>query len=213
MKVKKTKNNSGAIIVEAAFVMPIVIVVVFILIYMALLQIEQSIMYSQAEIIGQSVCKIINFPGFEKLILDESEEIEKSTLDDIYSEHNPYRYLINRERDDFEQLEKTLKDLVCKYAVLNGGQIEPHIEAKRDGLATKVMVSIDYSFLLPSFVKIVGINNNVNRRVVSTTYATDSVEFIRNTDLAFDAVNFLLVKLHLKDKVNVFYQKIKDITD
>ncbi len=219
------KSQKGAIVVEAAFVLPIVIVVIFILIYMALIQIQQGVMYMQAQRMAQKICNISTFPGYEKfyeeayntdysasyLDLPSAYEPSFNILDLVYKKHDPYRYLGGVYLNKHNIYEEELNKIVRKSIYFNGGEISVDIDTDFSNLSTAVTVLINYNFNLPKFVRILGIDSSILISTRSVAYANDTVDFIRNTDLAFDLFDYFLKKYHLEDKINTFYKKIKQV--
>ena len=219
------KSQKGAIVVEAAFVMPIVIIVIFILVYMALIQIQQGVMYMQAQKMAQKICNISTFPGYEKFYeeaynadytagyvsLPKAYEPSFNILDLIYKKHDPYRYLGGVYLNKYNSYEEEIKKIVQKSVYFNGGIASADIDANFNNLSTAVTVLINYNVNLPKFVRFLGLESSVLVTTKAVAYANDTAEFIRNTDLAFDLFDYFLKKYHLEDKINTFYKKIKGI--
>lgn len=220
-------SQKGAIAAEAAFVLPIVIIVIFILIYMALIQIQQGVMYMYAQGMAQKICNISAFPGYEKLyqeVYDEDyivgyigfpDTYKPSTqiADEIYKQHDPYRYLGGVYLSKHNSYKDELKNVVEKSMYFNGGIVSADIDTAFKNLSTAVIVNVNYSFQLPKFISIVGLNPDIMIKAKAVSYANDTAEFIRNTDLAFDLFDYFLKKYHLEEKINTFYKKIKDISE
>ena len=206
------KLQTGAIVVEATFVLPIVIIVIFILVYMALFEIQQSFMYLQAQMLSQKITKIILFPGYEEL-QKENNNPSISSLDRIYQEHDPYRYLGGVYIKKYESYENEIADIIKNTTYLSGNSAHAKIDTEFSNLSTAVTVLLTYNYKLPSFVKLIGLNPNIEITAKATTYANDSVDFIRNADLSFDLIDFLLQKYQLKDKINIFYEKMSQASE
>jgi len=219
------KSQDGAIVVEAAFVLPVVIVVIFILIYMALIQIQEGVMYMQAQRMSQKICSLTTFPGYE-LFYEDAYEYSSSylelppdylpplgLLDSIYETHNPYRYIGGNYFDKFNNYEKEISEIIKRSSYFNGGTAHASIDTKFSNLSTSVVVLLTYDYELPKFVRILGLDTSIAIQAQAVTYANDTVDFIRNTDLTFDLFDYLLKRYQLKDKINVFYEKIKHVSE
>ena len=221
------RSQKGAIVVEAAYVMPIVIIVVFILVYMALIQIQQGVMYMQAQHMAQKICNISTFPGYEMLYEDaysldystnyvtlpKAYEPSSNTIDLIYKKHDPYRYLGGVYLNSYNNYEEELEKIVKKSVYFNNGIANVDIDVSFSNLSTAVTVLINYNINLPKFVRLLGLDSNVLITTKAVSYANDTVEFIRNTDIAFDLFDYFLEKYHLEDKINTFYKKIKEVSE
>lgn len=227
-KVKKysfVKFQYGGIVVEAAYVMPIVIIAIFILVYMALIQIQQGVMYVHAQSMARKICNISTFPGYEKFFEDAYNtdcsattlpnvyQPSISVLDLIYKKHDPYRYLGGVYLNEYNNYEEELKLIVEKSMYFNNGISTVEIDTSFSNLSTAVTVIVNYNVNLPKFVRILGLDSSVLITTKAVSYANDTVEFIRNTDLAFDLFDYFLKKYHLEDKINTFYKKIKEISE
>lgn len=71
---------------------------------------------------------------------------------------------------------------------------------------SKVSVYLAQDFVFAKFFSMIGIGGRTMAiSGVGTTFITDSVEFMRNTDMIFDAANFLA------DKLGIDIAKIKDV--
>lgn len=218
---KASNSERGAIVAEACFIMPVVIVVIFVLIYLALIQIQQAIMQVYAQEMAHKVCSISTFTGYEMFyeeaykdedkILGLPEEYNPSfnTLEEVYSKHNPYRYLGGIYLDKYNNYNNELKETIEKSMYFNKGAVDTEIDVVFKNLSTAIKVNVAYKFELPKFIRIVGLDSNFIIKSEAITYANDNAEFIRNTDLAFDLFNHFLKKYHLDEKINTFYKKIK----
>ncbi len=222
-ELKSIKSDEGAIIAEASFVMPVIIIVIFILIYLALIQIQQAIMQMYAYEVAQNICNISTFPGYEyfyqeawdeekRLELTELYEPSPHVIDMIYSVHNPYRYLGGIYLNKHNNYKEQLKDIVQNSLYFNGGEIITDIDVAFENLSSSIKVRVGYSFKLPRFISLIGINPNIMIKGEAIIYANDTAEFIRNTDLAFDLFEHFLKKYNLDKKINTFYKKIKEFS-
>lgn len=201
------KNNKGAIVVEAVFVIPIVIIVIYVLIYMGLMQVQKQIIYNETQKISQKLIKNISFPGYEYLALLSEEDLKNCDYNRIFSVHNPYRYLFNNTKVCSSYID-LLKTNINNSKIIKIILDEPHINIINRGLTKQLNISVDYCYDISFMSKLLGINNVVKSNVVIRSCAIDSPEFIRNVDISFDLIDFLLQQLGLKDKIELFYDKI-----
>lgn len=223
-KIKPFDSEKGAIVAEASFIMPVVIVVIFILIYLALIQIQQSIMQIYAQEMARKICNMSTFTGYErfyqeaykeenkKLGLPEEYEPSFQVLEEVYSKHDPYRYLGGIYLNEHNNYKCELSETVEKSMYFNG-VVDTDIDVAFENLSTVIKVRVSYNFELPRFIAIVGINPNILIKSEAIIYANDTAEFIRNTDLAFDLFDYFLKKYHLDKKINTFYKKIKGFSE
>lgn len=204
------KDNQGAIVVEAVYVIPIVVIVIYVLIYMALMQIQKQIIYNETQKISQKLVKNISFPGYEHLALLSEEDLNNCDYNKIFSIHNPYRHLFNHNKI-YGSYADLLKTKINNTKIIMIDLDKPQINIVNRGLSKQLNLSINYYYKMPCFVKILGINNLAKGNVVIRSCAIDSSEFIRNVDISFDLIDFLLQRLGLKDKIELFYDKINNL--
>jgi hypothetical protein len=223
-KVKASNSEKGAIVAEASFIMPLVIVVIFVLIYLALIQIQQAIMQVYAQETAHKICNISTFAGYEMFYEEAYQKENKvlglpedynpsfNTLEEVFSTHNPYRYLGGIYLDKHNNYKDELEKIIEKSMYFNKGIVETDIDVVFQNLSTAIKVKATYNFKLPKFFNMVGLNSNFSIKSEVIVYANDNAEFIRNTDLVFDLFNHFLKKYHLDDKINTFYKKIKEFS-
>lgn len=226
-KNKPFNSEKGAIVAEASFIMPIVIVVIFILYYLALMQIQQAIMYMHAHEMAQKISKISTFAGYEKFYQEaykgKDEELglpetywpSSQTIKEAQKVHDPYRYLGGIYLNKHNNYKGQLKEIIEKSMLFNSGVVDTDLTDIRtvfENLSTAVKVRVGYRFKLPKFVKLIGISPDILIKSEAIVYANDTAEFIRNTDLAFDFFDHFLKKYHLDKKINTFYKKIKEFS-
>lgn len=179
----------------------------------------------QAQRMAQKICNISTFPGYEKfyedayksdysanyVTLPNAYEPTINILNLIYKKHDPYRYLGGIYIGEHINYKAELKEIVEKSMYFNNGITSVDIDTDFNNLSTAVTVLINYNINLPKFVHILGLDSSVLLTAKAVSYANDTAEFIRNTDLAFDLFDYFLKKYHLEDKINTFYKKIKEV--
>ncbi len=219
---KEIYNQKGSMTIEATLVVPIVMIVVFMLFYLCLIQIQQAVMYMQAVNMSKKICNNIIFPGYEQfydlssdfdagekdVLLDYNFSPSKDFITDVFSTHDPYRYLIGIHSKNYDDYENELNDIFSGGYFLPGGNVTTDISSESEGLSSLIRVSISYEFNLPKFIEIIGIDSKLVLNSQAVSYIGDHSEFVRNIDLAFDLTNFLLEKYNLKDKIDSYYKKI-----
>ena len=222
--------------IEAVFIVPIVSLVVIVLIYAAMFSFQKSLMNLQAHKIATEVARIITYSGYES-IYNEAESkgltrnnavdfsgeyaISKSTLNEIYKEHNPYRQWSLLSKKKVERLnlnespgEALVETMKAVSVIAIGIPQEPKITIDPGLFVTLVTVEASFIYEYPGFFNIIGLGERVEVMSTSVTVnATDPIEFIRNVDIAEDLTNFLLEKLGVKDKLDSFMKKTKDFID
>lgn len=150
-------------------------------------------------------------------------------LDDVnkaMKNNDPYRYLAGLFKSEYKikdvdgrnivetSADKMVKEYLTKHGFLkaSGGDLkEPNgytHSANDNGFicaisadTSKVSVYIAQNYMFSSFFRMIGMGNKYT--TISgqcTSFISDSVEFVRNTDMAFDAANILAEKLGIDVK-------------
>lgn len=233
---KYDKGNSGSMVIEAVFIVPIVSLIVIVLIYAAMFSFQKSLLNLQAHKIATEVARVLSYSGYEKIYNEAANQgdnrnnsvdftseykVSDSTLNAIYKEHNPYRQWGMLGKKKVEKLklnespEKTLVETMKSVSIIAiGTPQEPKITIDPGLFVTLVTVEAGFTYEYPAFFSIIGLGDRVEIMSTSVTVnATDPIEFIRNVDIAEDLTNFLLEKLGVKDKLDSFMKKTKDFID
>lgn len=233
---KYDKGNSGSMVIEAVFIVPIVSLIVIVLIYAAMFSFQKSLLNLQAHKIATEVARVVSYSGYEKIYNEAGNQdftknnavdfasgyrVSNSALSAIYKEHNPYRQWGMLGKKKVEKLklnespEKTLVETMKRVSLIAiGTPQEPKITIDPGLFVTLVTVEASFTYDYPAFFSIIGLGDRVEIMSTSVTVnATDPIEFIRNVDIAEDLTNFLLEKLGVKDKLDSFMKKTKDFID
>ena len=204
---KCLSNSEGAIVVESTLIMILVLVVIFSLLYLGIFQVQYSMMYFLCQTIAQEISDCIAFPEYDSL--DAYNEISKEKLKSIYSIINPYRYLGGIDGGKYQGKNRDIVNNAELLSVFKAGVFSANIELIYENLSYGAAVTLDYYYNLPKFVEMIGLDSKMLVQTKAVAFSNDSAEFVRNIDLTVDLANELLEKYNLKDKFEVFYEKIK----
>lgn len=215
---KIIKDETGAaMIVEAVIIYPIVILCLFFLIYVGLLMIQSAMLSSCAEKMAMVAAREVAYPGYLKstggaftsnsVDLDDGGEVNVTFIISE-TEIKPYRYwspdpLSNESKE-------TIKDIICNpvygivktQSILGTRKTEATVICTNYLITQYVKVTIKQEVLDIGVLKYFGLSNpTVNVEAVAAV--GDSDEFVRNTDLMYDAVKWLA------EKLGIDFKKIK----
>lgn len=229
IKQKLSKEN-GALIVEASIYFPIVLAIIFAILYVSLWKIEDCAVYFAAQKVANSAANAIAHQNYEKLYGNDekgnailvtadtsvdfdwadSEYVPKENVDSYYaSEKNLYkRVKINT--DDYEEAARALIE-ATKFVPFTLGEEDVQVEIKTGLLRTVVIVETTIGFQTPGIMKYIGFEEELKFKSKGYQFVTEPVEFVRNTDLAFDLVDYLFERLGISDKIDEFTSKWKTI--
>ena len=181
------KDNRGSFTVEAAIIVPTVILTMFALILISEFLYQKSCIQAIADRTAQRGAEIWNSPSkdmiFGQITLDNMDDI------DLY-----WRIwaMKKRKKKKEEKIEGYVGYLLKDSPVLgepidleiNAGIVEDYIVYK------KLRVSVEAKYKNPflSLLKVFGIKNTITIKAHSDAIINEPVEFIRTTDFALDVV-------------------------
>ncbi|MEY8338318.1 TadE family protein [Lachnospiraceae bacterium 62-35] len=222
---KKWKEEKGVIMVEASIYFPIVIFTVFAMIYYGMVKYQESILTFQVQKIATEGAREIAFPGYETFSGDGSlisAAVDFKTSTDFDSSVENYYDIYTKQLyrewqfnyDEYKgKIERDLEELMNQKTFLSGIDVEVHAEVHNQVIARQLEVTASYGLKSPKFLAYVGVPMDLKLRTVVKRSASNPVDLVRNTDLAFDLIDFLLEQFNLKDKVDTFLKKVEDIKD
>ena len=188
-------KRQGSITVEAALVMPIVIIVVVLLYTLAIIQYSNVVTRTEAIRVASRVAMNWNTIGGTHDILAEDRRGENKSgsnaiSSESYEEHNPYRFfteLFTTGSKKTESIEKHLEERMGTIVLDEMGmEISSTNEISNDKayhlFNRYVSVSIDNTFSNPVLSLLDKMGFPMNRQYTITAKAkiTDPAEFVRN---------------------------------
>ncbi len=231
----RQQTQRGAVMVEAAIYFPIVIGVAVTMIYMGLFQMQESALGYVAERIVTEAAREEAYPGYSVFGMNEGRAVDfawsgntpaRSDVETHYRERHRTPGRLYRE---FGQIASRFglsggreSYYETKYAaatagitMISAGTIKtPEVAFDMGFFSSKVTVKIRHTFEVPGIIRYLGIEDE---QFTLTTTATKNIvnpsEFVRNTDLAWDATNYLMEKLGLEKKFQSFVSKTGDIIE
>lgn len=220
-----SKEQCGAIMVEAALYFPITIAVVMAIIYLGLFKMQESYFFFQVERAATQLAKEIAYPGYEGF--SETEPLSDTKVDfsweqpsdeQVQSYYEAYNgsmtkiYRIGAGQNTKERLVKYQKSL-CKYSTLFSiGTAKASIRVENRFMSQSVLAELKYELPTPGILKYLGLSDKINLYAAAYQPVINTTDFVRNVDLAWDLGKFLLDKLGIKtDKFVENFNKVKEI--
>lgn len=210
------KEEKGEAVVEATFVYPVVLIVAAFLLLFGLYETQGVLEYSKAQYVANYAVKAIKNPGYDSFGTIDDKTIDFANVTDDFKtiDRNSlraklyHRFLFNKNAYQ-SKMETKAGTLVNTGRLLN---VDTRVNAvcKKSILNTSVIVSVTDSIIMPKFLNYIGLNNEWERTVTATAVVNDSAEFIRNTDLATEAVNYIAEKLNISDDIDSVIAKTRE---
>lgn len=219
---EREANRGSATLVEMCFVFPIVLIVICALLYYGLYFLQAAVVNSYAQKAALEVSRLVSISGYEEFgnistatDFDWDGNIpDQETVNRVVSEHDPYRYLDFSEgvavasEEDVELVEAELVSLLKASSFL-GGEPTCNIEVSNYFLVQSVTVTVEQSFETPFFLTFFGMQDELKLITSVQAGATSPTEFVRNIDIAYDLVNYLLKKLNI-GSIDTFVKKVNE---
>ena len=208
------KDESGSVsVLEATFVYPIVILMVAAMIFIGVYVLEVTLLDLRTQMTADMIAKNISFAGYDELVdvynlTETADGPGKPAVNRAYDDREPYRYLGVQKADS--RYEDSVKEYVSGL-FFNSAAAECNIEIKRQMFGRKVIVSVHRDVKMPGFFSLAGLSDEYRMSVSSSALTSDSAEFVRNTDLTVETVNFISEKTRVKDKFSDMRDKISEI--
>jgi len=212
MKKMNLKSEKGEAVIEATLIYPIVFFVTAFIILLGLYEMQGVLEYSCAQYIANYTSRLITEPGYENYGEINNNNIDFKSVDAFRDDKDKFSAHIYR-RINYNGVQKNamqnkLEGMVSGSKLLKIDNTNCSVKFKRTILNTTVIVTVEDSITMPGFLNYIGLDNKWQRSVTATAVVTDPAEFIRNFDMAQDAVTYVLDKLGLGDKIEPLLEKV-----
>ena len=218
------ENNRGTLMVEAAIIYPLFIFTIIAMLILGLLKLEQTLVQFAGAKIASQAARDGAYPGYEKYLAPISGGIDIDVMsfpgtdgvDSYYKERELYAGFFRSKDEIGNGFEEKLNTLLYKYTMVSGLSVDSDIEFT--GIITPtVKVNIKYGIKLPAglgkALKSVGVLEKIELKESSYAFSSNATEFVRDIDLGADLIDFLLEKFNLKERVDVYVNKLKTLRD
>lgn len=209
-KLKNILKNSqdGVIMVEATIYFPIVLAVVFSIIYYGLWMVQKSVIDFDVAKVSDCAAKALAYEGYEKLyendIFDTDTNIDfkwttgqkQPSQADIIQYYEEKKSLYLGHNIEIENYEKALNELIEHTKVFPAQVTECKVEVKNKLVTKTVCVTVKYGFKTPGIMHYLGVKEDtIGMKSVGYEYTVNPTDFMRTADIAFDLGEFILNRL------------------
>lgn len=202
MTKENLKNENGSITVEAAMIVPIVIIAVMIVLYIALIIFQICIMQLIANNVSERAAAIWT----NRYSTIETGRISKSDIERL----GLYRRWSFDSSFEDKELEAASADMLQKASILKGKAINVNISHQNTILSQKIFVELSASYTNPlgGLTGIWGLGRSLQLKVQSQAVIDDPVEFIRNSDFILETASNIPLIRDFESKWNEIINKI-----
>lgn len=230
---KERASEKGAVMVEAAIYVPLVLCTVMALIYLALFNMQEYMMMYQAQRVAAVAAREEAYTGYDSFGMGAHNQIDfdwglgnypsetaltayyeahNSTLPAMYREIGSLLHLAGVPGPDPGRYAGRFGNAAIDASLLALGTIsQPEIDIEYSILGTQVTVVINHSIPMPGVIRYLGLPDGLTMYEAAYTYSINPSEFVRNVDLAVDLTSYIFEKLGLSDKYNGFLAKTSEV--
>lgn len=209
--IRAWKDESGAVmIVEAAFVFPIMFFVLFFLIYFGNMYVIKSAISRYT-----STCAIRGAEYYSNPWVETVTESGGAAVPDQNKNVQPYRHIFSNEQVQLNMKEE-LQNKISGYgggffSDMNPTNVSCSTEYKNYVLYSTFTAETKYKLTFP--IKFIGEREamSIDFSAYETITIEDGSEFIRNTDMAIDYIQQSEAVAQAKSKISEAFSKVKEI--
>lgn len=220
-------SEKGAIMVEAAIYVPLVLCTVMALIYLALFNMQEYMMMYQVQRVAAVAAREEAYIGYEYFGMGADNEIDfdwgegnypsETDITEYYEGHNAklsdmYRELTGWFIDNSGTYESKFADAAKNTSLLAlTSPSAPEVEIKKGLLGTEITVTITHKLPMPGVIRYLGLEEELTLAESSHTCSVNPANFVRNVDLATDLASYVLEKLGID--MGGFVERTKKVLD
>lgn len=215
------KKEKGAIMVEAAFVFPLVILAVMALIYLGLFKLQESAILYQVQKVTRQTDYMVASPGYAELgtldakSFDFSADPSATQVQNYYKAYHSslsrlYREIFGCTWVDSGAASSYAQSVMQSlYFFMGFDKMESKVEIKRNFLSNTVTTTTYMEYPVPGVMKALGLDGKVLLHQGAAVTSMNSTDFIRDVDAVWDGINALAE--HYDIEVGNYVEKFKEI--
>ena len=227
---KTTKDENGSVMVEAVIIFPIVLMAVMAMLYYGLFKLQEAAMLYQVQRVASEGSLMVSSPGYAELA-GNGTKLGATSMDwDAFPSGEEVAAYYEAYHEDFGVLYReimgctwldsreveTFGDRVLNtVSVLAAGRLfQPKVEIERDFWGSSVVAQVRYEVRTPGVLRFFGLPDQISFQQGAYRRAANPAGFMRNTDLAGDALVVISEKLGLDQqlgKITECLGKVRDI--
>lgn len=226
---KKNTSESGAVMVEAVIIFPMVLLTVAAMLYLGLFKLQESAMLYQVQRVAAAGGLMASSPGYAKLArngyaldakdIDWSGPPDQEGIEAYYKAYheslaNLYRELTGTPWIHDGDIRSYGEKVLDTVSVLAAGRLfQTEVELHRSFFGTSVCAEVKYEVRTPGILRFFGMQDTIAWKQGSYSRAVNPAGFIRNTDLAVDVVVLACEKLGISDQLEKITEALTKVRD
>lgn len=227
--IMKRNSEHGAVMVEASIYFPLVFCTVVAMLYLGLINMQESAMMYQVDRIARDVARTEAYPGYDVFNMNQGRNLDfdwggttpsKDTVNSYFVSHHAdisklYREVFGIFKGSSSSeagYESKYRNAAQSVTMIGIGTIgTPDVEIEKNLFNSKVTVTITHHIPIPGVLRYLGLEDDFNLECKSTKSIVNPGEFVRNVDLAVDLTEYLLEKLDPGGNIKGFLTKTENI--
>lgn len=210
----KIKSETGAAtIMEAAFIFPLIFIVLGALIMLSIYSLQKATLVTIAQRAAVYISRVKanpnelqyrqtnNFgPDFTPSLLDA--EVINSLKSRSYVENWVSKI------PEQDKLMQELDEIVNKHTLISAGMVEKKIKIERLGIRQYIVIELKLQAEVPLFVTILGLNSFWDDALTVRATVNDQVSFINDIDFVIDYSLYFRDHFQLDEKISNYIKQV-----
>lgn len=195
-------NQNGSITVEAAVIVPVVILAVLITLYITLIIFQTCVM----NVVANNICERAAGVWLNQYSSFETGKVSKWDIERL----GLYRRWSFEDSIKGEELQEAVKSMLEKASILKARDIKVEIKHKNTILSQQITVELSASYINPlgGLTGTWGFGRTTQLKVQSQSVIDDPVEFLRNSDFIIETASGFPIIGEFESKWNEITAKI-----
>ena len=229
-------NESGSIMVEAAIIFPMVLLAVMAMLYLGLFKLQETAMLYQVQRVASEGSLMVSSPGYASLTgngsmldgknIDWSEFPEGEAIVGYYKAYHKDASTLYRELSGLSELSEKMpwikaqevesfgEKVLNTVSVLAAGRLfQSNVSIKSDFWGASVVAEVKYEVRTPGVLRFFNLPDTITIKQGAYRRAANPAGFMRNTDLAADALIFISEKLGLDKQLGKIIESLGKMRD
>ena len=226
---KKQNSESGSIMVEAAIIFPMALLAVMAMLYLGLFKLQETAMLYQVQRVASEGSLLASSPGYASMAgngtmldgknIDWYYFPEGNEIAEYYKAYHSdfavlYREIFGCTWIDSREVENFGEKVLNTVSVLAAGRLfQTKVEINRDFWGASVVAEVKYEVRTPGVLRFFDFPDTISIKQGAYRRAANPAGFMRNTDLAADALVFISKKLGLDEQLGKITESLGKIRD
>lgn len=224
---KKQTEESGAIMVEAVLIFPLVLMAVMAMLYFGLFKLQEAAMLYQVQRVASDGSLMVSSPGYASMAengrrldgksVDWTSIPEREAVDGYYKAYHKdfltlYRELAGCSWITSQEVENYGKKVLDTVSVLAAGRLfQTKAEIQRDFWGASVVTELRFEVRTPGVLRFFDVPDTICIQQGAYRRAANPAGFMRNVDLAGDAVVVISEMLGLEEELGKITECLTEI--